>query len=127
MVRIPDDKRYFRIGEAARIVGAEPSVLRYWENEFSQLRPQRADSRQRTYRRKDLEILLEIKHLLYSEKMTIEGARRRLREKDAGTAGKGRLLEQIKEDLEEILRILTPGAKAGIGNPGDSCLPNRGL
>lgn len=115
MVRIPDDKRYFRIGEASRIIGAEPSVLRYWENEFPQLKPQRADSRQRTYRRKDLEILLEIKHLLYSEKMTIEGARRRLKEKGAGAAGRGHVLAQIREELEDILRILTPAPETGAG------------
>ncbi len=108
MVLIPDDKRFFRIGEAARIVGVEPSVLRYWENEFPQLRPQRADSRQRTYRRKDLEILLEIKNLLYSEKMTIEGARRRLKEKGRDTAEKGLVLAQVKEGLEELLEILSP-------------------
>ena len=118
MVRIPDDKRYFRIGEAARIVGVEPSVLRYWENEFSQLKPPRADSRQRTYRRKDLELLLEIKHLLYSEKMTIEGARRRLKEKNTGNGGgRDRLLALVKEELQEILHILTPGPKAGSGKP----------
>lgn len=107
MVLIPDDKRFFRIGEAARIVGVDPSVLRYWENEFPQLRPQRADSRQRTYRRKDLEILLEIKNLLYSEKMTIEGARRRLKEKGRDPVEKGLVLAQVKEGLQEILRILS--------------------
>ena len=79
MVRIPDDKRYFRIGEASRIVDVEPYVLRYWESEFPQIRPRRADSNQRTYQKKDLEILLEIKRLLYEEKMTIEGAKRSLR------------------------------------------------
>ncbi|HDR16853.1 MAG TPA: MerR family transcriptional regulator [Desulfobacteraceae bacterium] len=107
MVLIPDDKRYFRIGEAARIVGVEPSVLRYWENEFPQIRPQRADSRQRTYRRKDLEQLLEIKKLLYSEKMTIEGARLRLREKKDSFVENKFILRQIKEELEEILQILS--------------------
>lgn len=106
MALIPDDKRYFRIGEAARIVGVEPSVLRYWENEFPQLKPRRADSRQRTYRRKDLELLLEIKNLLYSEKMTIEGARRRLREKTSDAAGNTLFINKIKEELENILQLL---------------------
>jgi len=77
-MKIPDNKRYFRIGEVSRIIGVEPYVLRYWESEFSQIRPSRADSKQRTYQRKDLEIILEIKRLLYEEKMTIEGARKRL-------------------------------------------------
>jgi DNA-binding transcriptional MerR regulator len=108
MVLIPDDKRYFRIGEAARIVGAEPSVLRYWENEFPQLRPRRADSKQRTYRRKDLELLLEIKRLLYSEKMTIEGARRRLKEKGTKPIDNLMILDNIKQELKEILQILQP-------------------
>jgi DNA-binding transcriptional MerR regulator len=106
MALIPDDKRYFRIGEAARIVGVEPSVLRYWENEFPHLKPRRADSRQRTYRRKDLELLLEIKHLLYSEKMTIEGARRRLREKMSDSVGNKQFMNKIKEELENILQLL---------------------
>jgi len=106
MTLIPDDKRYFRIGEAARIVGAEPSVLRYWENEFPQLKPRRADSKQRTYRRKDLELLLEIKHLLYSEKMTIEGARRRLKEKRGVSEENKFIIKEIKEELEKILQLL---------------------
>jgi DNA-binding transcriptional MerR regulator len=77
-MKIPDNKRYFRIGEVSRIIGVEPYVLRYWESEFSQIRPSRADSRQRTYQKKDLEIIFEIKRLLYDEKMTIEGAKKKL-------------------------------------------------
>ena len=107
MVRIPDDKRYFRIGETSRIIGVEPYILRYWESEFSQIRPQRADSNQRTYQRKDLEILLEIKRLLYDERMTIEGAKQRLKH---GRAKRepvdAAFLEGIKTELNEILRIL---------------------
>ena len=108
MVQIPDDKRYFRIGEVSRIIGVEPYVLRYWETEFSQIRPQRADSNQRTYQRKDLETILEIKRLLYEEKMTIEGARQRLKQgisrKDSN---KSDLMNNIKQELEGILKILT--------------------
>ena len=81
MVQVPDDKRYFRIGEVSRIIGVEPYVLRYWETEFPQIKPRRADTNQRTYQRKDLEIIIEIKRLLYEEKLTIEGARKRLRQK----------------------------------------------
>ncbi len=107
MVHIPENKRYFRIGEASSIIGVEPYVLRYWEGEFPQLKPQRADSKQRTYQRKDLEILLEIKRLLYEEKMTIEGAKRRLRQKDNAKAGADEnVLQSIKEDLLEILDII---------------------
>jgi DNA-binding transcriptional MerR regulator len=108
MVWIPDDKRYFRIGEASRIIGVEPYVLRYWEGEFPQIRPRRADSNQRTYQKRDLEILLEIKRLLYEEKMTIEGAKRRLRQEGAARPIAGHLsLGEVKAALEEVLRILT--------------------
>ncbi len=108
MVRIPEDRRYFRIGEASRIIGVEPYVLRYWENEFPQIRPQRAGSNQRTYQRKDLETLLEIKRLLYSEKMTIEGAKQRLKRDGVAKMTVDRqLLESIKSELGEILKILT--------------------
>ncbi|HUU81420.1 MAG TPA: MerR family transcriptional regulator [Acidobacteriota bacterium] len=110
MVRIPGDKRYFRIGEASRIIGVEPYVLRYWESEFPQIRPRRADSNQRTYQRKDLEIVLEIKRLLYEEKVTIEGAKRRLREArmKESTVGIGKqFLEDLKEELRGILNELS--------------------
>jgi DNA-binding transcriptional MerR regulator len=109
MVHVPDDKRYFRIGEASRIIGVEPYVLRYWESEFPQIRPQRADSNQRTYQKKDLETVLEIKKLLYQEKMTIEGAKQRLREgraKKAIVRDGRQLLDSLKKDLSEILKIL---------------------
>ena len=108
MVQIPDDKRYFRIGEASRIVGVEPYVLRYWESEFPQVRPERADSNQRTYQRKDLENLLTVKKLLYEEKMTIEGARRRLRqEKGNWISVDSSVLDEIKTELSEILKMLS--------------------
>ncbi len=108
MVQIPDDKRYFRIGEASRIIGVEPYVLRYWESEFPQVRPERADSNQRTYQRQDLENLLTVKKLLYEEKMTIEGAKRRLRqEKGNKISVDSAFLDDIKTELSEILKMLT--------------------
>ena len=107
MVQIPDNRRYFRIGDASRIVGVEPYVLRYWESEFPQLKPSRADSKQRTYQRKDLETLLEIKRLLYKERMTIEGARLRLkREKANGSTAAYPFVKEIRGELHEILEIL---------------------
>ena len=107
MGRIPDDKRYFRIGEASRIIGVEPYVLRFWEGEFRQVRPQRADSNQRTYRREDLETLLEIKKLLHDERMTIEGAKRRLKQgRSDMTVSYRPLLDDLKQELSEIMRIL---------------------
>jgi DNA-binding transcriptional MerR regulator len=74
------DKPFFKIGEAARIAAVQPSVLRYWESEFRSLRPQKTKSQQRLYRRKDVELVLRIRQLLYDERFTIEGARQRLRE-----------------------------------------------
>ena len=106
---IPDDKRYFRIGEASRIVGVEPYVLRYWESEFPQLKPCRADSNQRTYQKKDLEALLSIKKLLYDEKMTIEGARQCLKRQASAAifGGHGSFsADEIKEALYDILELL---------------------
>jgi DNA-binding transcriptional MerR regulator len=108
MVQIPDDRRYFRIGDASRILGVEPYVLRYWENEFPQLRPGRASSRHRTYQKKDLELVLEIKKLLYEQKMTIEGAKRCLRNKEtAARASQTGLLEEIKSELDQVVQLLT--------------------
>ena len=108
-MEIPDNKRYFRIGEVSRIIGVEPYVLRYWESEFPQIRPRRADSNQRTYQRKDLEVIFEIKRLLYEEKLTIEGARKRLKqgEPKGGSSEKEGGIEEIKKDLKEILRTLS--------------------
>jgi DNA-binding transcriptional MerR regulator len=74
------DKPFFKIGEAARLCALKPYVLRYWETEFHSLRPQKTRSRQRLYRRQDVELLLRIRNLLYDQRFTIEGARTRLRE-----------------------------------------------
>ena len=73
------DKLYFKIGEVAEIVDVAAHVLRYWESEFSLIKPQKSRSQQRVYRRKDVENLLRIKHLLYDRKFTIAGARQELR------------------------------------------------
>jgi DNA-binding transcriptional MerR regulator len=83
LARIPD-KTYFRIGEVAKLVGVEPYVLRFWETEFKTMVPPKSRSKQRMYRRKDLETILVVKHLLYAERFTIEGARKRLIELQRG-------------------------------------------
>jgi DNA-binding transcriptional MerR regulator len=106
-MQIPDDKTYFRIGEVSRITGLEPYVLRYWESEFPQIRPRRADSNQRTYRKKDLEIIMEIKRLLYNERLTIEGARKKLKQKMAKGGGEREILAELKSELQDILRVLS--------------------
>jgi DNA-binding transcriptional MerR regulator len=80
------DKLYFKIGEVARLVGVKPYVLRYWESEFSMIRPGKTQSKHRLYRRRDVEALLEIKQLLHAERYTIEGAKRRLKGTARGAA-----------------------------------------
>jgi DNA-binding transcriptional MerR regulator len=78
--QIPN-KLYFRIGEVARLTGLKQHVLRYWETEFPQLHPKKSGTNQRLYRRKDVEMLLQIKDLLYEKRFTIEGARNYLEQR----------------------------------------------
>jgi len=106
-MQLPDDKRYYRIGEVSRIIGVEPYVLRYWESEFPQIRPRRADTNQRTYQKKDLEVILKIKRLLYDEKLTIQGARKRLTRKNQNSVSLDRaFIEGVKKELLDILKLL---------------------
>lgn len=72
------DKTFFKIGEVAKLLDLEPYVLRYWESEFEMLAPDKTDSGQRSYRREDIELILQIRGLLYDEMFTIAGARRQL-------------------------------------------------
>jgi len=78
-VVIPD-RLFFRIGDVAELLGVKPYVLRYWETEFPMVAPQKSDTGQRVYRRGDVETLALIRQLLYGERYSIEGARKRLRE-----------------------------------------------
>ncbi|MGZ3687046.1 MAG: MerR family transcriptional regulator [Bdellovibrionota bacterium] len=78
-IQIPD-RLYFRIGDVAELIGVKPYVLRYWESEFPMISPQKSNTGQRVYRRSDVETVLMIKHLLYDERYSIEGARKRLKE-----------------------------------------------
>lgn len=104
------DKNYFRIGEVAKILGVEPYVVRYWESEFTSVKPVRTKSDQRLYRRQDVEELLNVRALLYEDKFTIAGAKKRLagRKKDkAPRKGEApEILIEIKRELEEIRKIL---------------------
>jgi DNA-binding transcriptional MerR regulator len=107
-MEIPDGKRYFRIGEVSRIIGVEPYVLRYWEGEFPQIRPDRADTNQRIYQKKDLETIIEIKRLLYEEKLTIEGARQRLKQRRQETEPDAKaLIDELRTGLRDLLKILS--------------------
>jgi DNA-binding transcriptional MerR regulator len=108
------DRPYFKIGEAARLCAVKPYVLRYWETEFRSIKPHKTRSQQRLYRRKDLELLLKIRHLLYDERFTIEGARARLRElgDDEPAAPlpapefDRELAKKLKQGLLDLIRIV---------------------
>ena len=73
------DKLYFKIGEVSSITGVEPYILRYWESEFKLVKPYRTKSNQRLYRRKDVETIIKIKEMLYVEKLTIAGAKKKIK------------------------------------------------
>src|SRR3989338_4979722 len=77
-ITIPD-KLYFKIGEVSDLLGLKAYVLRYWETEFPELAPVKSRTNQRLYKRKDVEVLVKIRHLLYEEKFTINGARKRIK------------------------------------------------
>ncbi len=102
------DKLFFRIGEVSRIAGVPASVLRFWEGEFPRINPRRTDSGQRVYRRKDVELILDIKHLLYEEKFTIKGARKHLKSGSGNTGPKASpdVINDIKSELEKIRNLL---------------------
>jgi DNA-binding transcriptional MerR regulator len=91
------DKLYFKIGEVSEFLGVEPYVLRYWETEFPALSPKKSGTGHRLYRRKDVELLLRIKHLLYEKRFTIEGARQSLQA--AARAPKPRSAERVQQEL----------------------------
>ena len=107
------DKFFFKIGEVAQITSLRPSVLRYWETEFETLKPNKSRSGQRLYTKKELELILEIKILLYSEKLTIEGARKRLTSRGRSRESKiseaefnaDKTVKVINEVIEELKKI----------------------
>lgn len=114
------DKLYFRIGEVAKLAGIKPYVLRFWESEFSGLGPKKSGTGHRLYRRKDVELVLEIKRLLYEKRFTIEGARKVLETKPKREparpatstrqtelfVGTSALYQEVRRELEEILKVL---------------------
>lgn len=115
------DKLYFRIGDVSRLAGIKPYVLRYWESEFPSISPKKSGTGQRLYRRKDVETILEIKHLLYEKRFTIEGARKAIETKPkpivspkkASRAKQPTLFaseppdfSSIRKELGEILELL---------------------
>ena len=103
MAVVIPDKLYFKIGEVSALLKLKPHVLRYWETEFDILNPGKAPSRHRLYKRKDVELLLQIKQLLYTEGYTIEGARKKLKQRDpANDEPPGWSAPEYKEALLKI-------------------------
>src|SRR6266852_3481720 len=109
------DKLYFKIGEVSDLLGVEAYVLRYWETEFPSLSPKKSGTGHRLYRRKDVELLLRIKHLLYEKRFTIDGARQYLlaetknHQKDIKQEQQALFsdpMPEIRRELAEILKLL---------------------
>jgi DNA-binding transcriptional MerR regulator len=114
------EKLFYKIGEVSRLVGVESYVLRYWETEFPFLNPRKSKSGQRIYAKNDVDLILRLKHLLYEEKYTIDGVRRKLGnnaeqlapvncQENAGvsaaaTADAETILVMVKSRLKKILQ-----------------------
>jgi DNA-binding transcriptional MerR regulator len=104
--QIPN-KLFFKIGEVCELAGVEAYVLRFWETEFPDLAPEKSKSGHRVYRRRDVEMVLQIKRLLYDRGFTIAGARRQLsRSRPIDAAERDRILAQVRDELREILTLL---------------------
>src|SRR5437667_10789781 len=101
------DKLFFRIGEVCKIVEIEAFVLRFWETEFPNLAPQKSKSGHRVYKRKDIEMVLRIKELLYERGYTIAGARKQLARSRMPKADRAKMLIQIRKELRDILTLLS--------------------
>jgi len=106
VVVIPD-KLYFKIGEVSKLAGVPTHVLRFWETEFPRISPRRTESGQRLYTRKEVELVLEIKTLLYQRRFTIDGARQHLRLHSTDQPPPSRqLLDEIRTELNQLRRLL---------------------
>lgn len=109
------DKLYFKIGEVSKITGVEPYILRYWESEFKLVKPFRTKSNQRLYRKKDLESILKIRKMLYVQKFTIAGAKKRLKQNSVQEKQLPlnfsqekyiAFLQEIRDEIKEIYNVL---------------------
>ncbi len=101
-------KRYFTIGEVSELCGVKPHVLRYWEQEFPQLKPVKRRGNRRYYQRRDVLLIRQIRSLLYEEGFTIGGARQRLTGDEAkeDLTQSAQIVRQLRTELEEVLKIL---------------------
>ncbi len=108
-------KYYYTIGEVCNLLELKAHVLRYWEKEFPQLKPKKAKDRNRRYNPADIELLKKIKYMLYNQKYTIEGARKKIKEMKKAkaqmvlefTVDKGEVKENVIKDLKEVKSLLT--------------------
>jgi len=101
-------KRYFTIGEVSELCAVKPHVLRYWEQEFPQLKPVKRRGNRRYYQRQDVIIIRQIRSLLYDDGFTIGGARQKLTGEEAKTdlSQSQQIIKQMRKELEEILKEL---------------------
>lgn len=123
MRSIPAGRLYYSISEVSEMIGVKPHVLRYWETQFKMLRPKKGRGGARMYRKRDVEILFEVKQLLYENRFTIAGARRKLlddrqsreqMELTFARTDREEMLRALRKDLETLLAIVQTanGAKA---------------
>ena len=115
MKSIPTGRLYYSISEVSDMIGVKPHVLRYWETQFKMLRPKKGRGGARMYRKRDVEILFEVKQLLYDHRFTIAGARRKLLDDRAtkeqmeltfNRTDREEMLRALRRDLEGLLSIL---------------------
>lgn len=103
-------KLYYSIGEVSKVTELKQYVLRYWETEFKQLNPSKNKAGNRTYRQKDIDIILKIKDLLHGKKFTIEGARSVISSKASNISNKDtmdrKIVSQLKNELQQILQVI---------------------
>ena len=113
-------QEFFSIGEVCELTDLKPHVLRYWESQFRFLNPAKNRSGNRVYQRREVELILLVKHLLYTEKYTIEGARQKVDEQRKGGELRGaaraaltlQTLDALETELKELVRVLSPGEHA---------------
>jgi DNA-binding transcriptional MerR regulator len=102
MIQQIPDRVFYRIREVCTITGLKPHVLRYWEQEFKDIRPSKSSKGQRLNKRKDLDAIFAIKKLLYDKRYTIDGAKKYL-------SSQKRLIDEIRDELTEIKEMLQKG------------------
>ena len=122
MKSLPTGRLYYSISEVSDLIGVKPHVLRYWETQFKMLRPKKGRGGARMYRKRDVEVLFEIKQLLYDQRFTIAGARRRILDERSeakeqielpfSKLDREEMLRGLRKDMEGLLNLLRQEAQA---------------